>query len=74
MNTNKYETKGLSVTIPTNLYNLLLNTFEISNQDDLDQCIQSFIEDKIDKEHLEYSNDKGMQQMSDYAEKQSEAS
>ena len=56
MHTNKYETKGLSVTIPTNLYNLLLNTFEISNQDDLDQCIQSFIEDRIDEEHREYSH------------------
>lgn len=48
---NKYEFKGLCVTIPVNLYNLLLNTFEISNQDDLDQCIQSFIEDRIDEEH-----------------------
>ena len=67
-------TKELTVTIPSGLYTLLINTFELSNQDDLDQCIQSFIEDRIDEEHLEYSNDKGMQQMSDYAEKQSEAS
>ena len=67
-------TKELTVTIPADLYTLLINTFELSNQDDLDQCITSFIEDRIDEEHREYSNDKGMQQMSDYAEKQSEAS
>jgi hypothetical protein len=49
-------TKELTVTIPSSLYTLLINTFELSNQDDLDQCIQSFIEDRIDGEHHEYSN------------------
>lgn len=50
------DTKELTVTIPDNLYTLLINTFELSNQDDLDQCIQSFIEDRIDEEHREYSH------------------
>jgi hypothetical protein len=49
-------TKELTVTIPAGLYTLLINTFELSNQDDLDQCIQSFIEDRIDGEHREYSS------------------
>ena len=48
-----HEFTQLSVTLPSSLYTLLISTFEISNQDDLDQCIQSFIEDRLDnKQHL----------------------
>jgi len=61
-------TKELTVTIPTGLYTLLISTFELSNQDDLDQCIQSFIEDRVDKEqHLnlkEYEDNLAKQEAS----------
>lgn len=42
--------KQLSITIDYQLYNKLLQTFELNNQDDVDACIGSFIEERIDEQ------------------------
>ncbi len=42
--------KELSITIDYQLYNKLLQTFELNNQDDVDACIGSFIEERIDEQ------------------------
>ena len=42
--------KELTVTIEYQLYNKLLQTFNLSNQDELDACIGSFIEERIDEQ------------------------
>lgn len=42
--------KQLSITIDYQLYNKLLQTFELNNQDDVDACISSFIEERIDEQ------------------------
>ena len=42
--------KEVSITIDYQLYNKLLQTFELNNQDDVDACIGSFIEERIDEQ------------------------
>jgi hypothetical protein len=42
--------KELTVTIEYQLYNKLLQTFNLSNQDELDACIGSFIEERIEEQ------------------------
>ena len=43
----KTEIKTIQVTIDYQMYNQLLNKFEINNQDELDACIGTFIQDKL---------------------------
>lgn len=43
-------TKTIQATIGYQLYNKLLQTFELNNQDELDACIGSFIEDRIEEQ------------------------
>ena len=43
----KTEIKTIQVTIDYQMYNQLLNKFEINNQDELDACIGAFIQDKL---------------------------
>jgi hypothetical protein len=39
--------KTINVTIDYQMYNQLLDKFEINNQDELDACIGTFIQDKL---------------------------
>ena len=39
--------KTINVNIDYQMYNQLLDKFEINNQDELDACISSFIQDKL---------------------------
>ena len=71
--------KKISATIPYITFNAMVGVFDLNNQDDMDALIQNLIEEALDEQleinqTEEYHDDKGMQQMSDYAEKQSEAS
>jgi hypothetical protein len=43
----KTDIKTINVTIDSQMYNQLLDKFEINNQDELDACISSFIQDKL---------------------------
>ena len=43
----KTDIKTINVTIDYQMYNQLLDKFEINNQDELDACISSFIQDKL---------------------------
>ena len=43
----KTDIKTINVTIDSQMYTQLINKFEINNQDDLDACISSFIQDKL---------------------------
>ena len=53
----KTEIKTIQVTIDYQMYNQLLNKFEINNQDELDACIGAFIQDKLDNNSLEETLD-----------------
>ena len=39
--------KTINVTIESQMYTQLINKFEINNQDELDACIGTFIQDKL---------------------------
>lgn len=43
----KTDIKTINVTIDSQMYNQLLDKFEINNQDELDACIGTFIQDKL---------------------------
>ena len=43
----KTDIKTINVTIDSQMYNQLLDKFEINNQDELDTCIGTFIQDKL---------------------------
>ena len=43
----KTDIKTINVNIDYQMYNQLLDKFEINNQDELDACISSFIQDKL---------------------------
>jgi hypothetical protein len=53
----KTEIKTIQVTIDYQMYNQLLNKFEINNQDELDACIGAFIQDKLDNSSLQETLD-----------------
>jgi len=40
----------ITVTIPYTTFNALVGIFDLNNQDDLDQCITSFIEAELDNQ------------------------
>ena len=49
--------KTINVTIDYQMYNQLLDKFEINNQDELDACIGTFIQDKLDNSSLQETLD-----------------
>ena len=49
--------KTINVNIDYQMYNQLLNKFEINNQDELDACIGAFIQDKLDNSSLQETLD-----------------
>jgi hypothetical protein len=49
--------KTINVNIDYQMYNQLLDKFEINNQDELDACIGAFIQDKLDNSSLQETLD-----------------
>jgi hypothetical protein len=43
-------TKEITITIPYTTFNALVGIFDLNCQDDLDQCITSFIETELDNQ------------------------
>lgn len=49
--------KTIQVTLDSQIYTDLIQKFELNNQDELDACIGSFIEDKLANSSLQESLD-----------------